>query len=145
MDPVTAHGLVEKRLSDTRKELLDQVEFVYQIDATDAERSRSQRHWDDMFDKLVAFQKKHGQYCLPDQTDDNHQDLYKWVRLQSGYRRTMDPYRAQRLGEIGFGIRGRTSKRSAGTLGFDSSNDTRSVLAQHLWLVLGTCNFSDGP
>lgn len=95
-------AFAEKRLTRERRKLLDRVNFVYQIDATDAKRSLFQRQWDEMLDKLVAFQVKHGPFRVPGTGDDGYKDLYWWVVSQKGQRRTMDPQRAQRLDNIGF-------------------------------------------
>jgi len=48
-----------------RKELLDEIGFVWKFDDTDAAKSHNQRQWNEMFCLLVDYKKKHGHVSVP--------------------------------------------------------------------------------
>jgi hypothetical protein len=102
-------------LRQDRKELLDDVGFVWKIDTADAKQSLRQRKWDDMFAHLVEYKRLHDHVNVPQnykgECDNDNGDgdgeflfLGEWVSHQRKQHRRglLDPRRVERLLEIGF-------------------------------------------
>jgi hypothetical protein len=88
-------------LKKDRKELLDELGFVWRIDKADANASLTQRKWDEMFDRLVEYKQINGHVNVP--LSFQKWGLGRWVvnRLAEGRNGQLDPRRAKRLVAIG--------------------------------------------
>jgi hypothetical protein len=64
-----------------RKERLETIGFVFTIDYQDLKSSLQQRNWDEMFHRLLDFQKTHGHCQVPIRYKADTQ-LGIWVRYQ---------------------------------------------------------------
>lgn len=97
---------LEGSFQDERKKALDEIYFVWKIEAngTDLESSVNQRQWDEMFDKLVQFKQIHG-HCRArgKNTPGCDRVLSMWVGTQLVFHRkeTLNPQRCERLNSIG--------------------------------------------
>jgi hypothetical protein len=89
------------RMTDDRKELLDEIGVVWKISSPDANADRLQRRWDGMFHKLVEYREIHGNCNVP-KTWDNDSSLGRWVQKQRVIRQSMDASRVERLDSVGF-------------------------------------------
>jgi Helicase associated domain len=92
----------EGRIPEKRKELLDDIGFVWQVDVAD-ESSRNQQQWEAIFDRLVEF-KEANDHCRVPRTSSEDPELGRWAHSQRQYAidQTIDPRRARRLDTIGF-------------------------------------------
>ena len=92
----------EGRIPEKRKELLDEIGFVWQVDVAD-ESSRNQKQWEAIFDRLVKF-KEANDHCRVPRTYAEDPELGQWAhsQRQRAMDQALDPRRAQRLDTIGF-------------------------------------------
>jgi hypothetical protein len=64
---------VEKRLTQERKQKLDEIGFVWSLRA-----KRIEDHWDEMFKQLLNYKEQHGDCLVPSRFKGNLK-LSKWV------------------------------------------------------------------
>jgi ABC-type sulfate transport system substrate-binding protein len=69
----------EERIQENRKQSLEDLGFVWKDDPYDAESSLYQRHWDEMFERLVRFKESHGRTQVKVLQD---RELGHWVQAQ---------------------------------------------------------------
>jgi hypothetical protein len=69
----------EERIQENRQKSLADLGFVWKDDPYDAESSLYQRHWDEMFERLVRFKKSHGHTQVKVLQD---RELGHWVQAQ---------------------------------------------------------------
>jgi hypothetical protein len=96
-------ALTDSILKEERKQLLDDLGFVWEIDHYDVDRSLRARQWEEMYNKLQAFKEIHGHCQIPaNYTHD--QTLGKWARNQRVFEKTgrLDESRFERLDVVGF-------------------------------------------
>jgi hypothetical protein len=91
----------QETLRQDRKDLLDNVGFVWWVGKADA-ASLTRRKWDKMFERLCEFKQSNGHANVPQSL--KKWGLGSWVSKQRAERRNgqLDPQRSQRLLEIGF-------------------------------------------
>ena len=91
----------QKTLKKNRKDLLDELGFVYRIDAADPDASRSQREWDDMFQRLLEFKDEFGHVNV--HRSYRKAGLGNWMSVQRANARNgiLDPRRKVRLEAAG--------------------------------------------
>jgi hypothetical protein len=85
---------MEGRVSEDRIQRLDELGFVWEIDAT---------AWEKMFAELVVYKKSHGSCNVPNVWPENRK-LGHWVLTQRASRRKreLSKERIRRLNTIGF-------------------------------------------
>eukprot|EP00978_Attheya_sp_CCMP212_P048868 scaffold586586_cov114-Attheya_sp.AAC.1 len=91
-------------LKEDRKQLLNDLGFVWEIDHYDVDTSLRARQWQEMYTKFRAFKETHGHHC---QIPVNYKDdpaLGKWARNQRASERTgrLDETRFERLDALCF-------------------------------------------
>jgi hypothetical protein len=69
----------QERIQEKRKKCLEDIGFVWKIDPYDAESGLYQRHWDEMFERLVRFKESHGHSQVKVLQDPA---LGHWVQVQ---------------------------------------------------------------
>jgi hypothetical protein len=69
----------EERIQENRKQSLEDLGFVWKDNPYDAESSLYQRHWDEMFERLVRFKESHGHTQVKVLQD---RELGQWVQTQ---------------------------------------------------------------
>jgi hypothetical protein len=69
----------EERIQENRKQFLEDLGFVWNVDPYDAESGLYQRHWDEMFERLVRFKESHGHTQVKVLQDP---ELGRWVQTQ---------------------------------------------------------------
>lgn len=86
----------EGTLLPTRQQRLDDIGFIWKGDNHD-------RRWRQQYDKLVAYQKKHGHCDVPCHWSKDRR-LGHWISIQRIFRRkgSLNPERIQLLDQIGF-------------------------------------------
>jgi hypothetical protein len=90
----------EERIQENRKKSLEDLGFVWKDDPYDAESSLYQRHWDEMFERLVRFKESHGHTRVKALQD---RELGRWVQDQRRlYKTRLYAERKQRLDSIEF-------------------------------------------
>ena len=92
---------LEKRLSQERKELLDNLDFVWKVDKADANASHTQAKWDEMFQHLLEFKAEYGHVHV--NRGFSKWGLGNWVSIQrtEGRKGRLDPRRARLLKDVG--------------------------------------------
>ena len=95
------HMFKKNELGSDRRDLLDEIEFVWSVDYYDSEKSFEGKHWEDMYKKLVVFRER-GHCDVPIDYEDDV--LAKWVRTQrrSLSSKWLHASRKAKLDEIGF-------------------------------------------
>jgi hypothetical protein len=53
------------RMPEDRKQLLDELGFVWKVDKADADASLSQREWDEQLDRITQFKEQYGHCDVP--------------------------------------------------------------------------------
>ena len=53
------------RLPEDRKQLLDELGFVWKVDKADADASLNQREWDEQLDRIIQFKEQYGHCDVP--------------------------------------------------------------------------------
>lgn len=93
----------EGTLSPERKEMLDQLDFVWRIDPADPQKSLTQRAWRTNFDRLRQFRAEHG-HCRVPQKYKSDSELGTWVSVQRAAEREgwLDSRRRHALQRVGF-------------------------------------------
>eukprot|EP00978_Attheya_sp_CCMP212_P000327 scaffold660_cov57-Attheya_sp.AAC.3 len=96
-------ALTDGTLKEDRKQLLDNLSFVWEIDHYDVDRSLRARQWEDMYMKLQAFKKANGHCRIPAIYKDDP-TLGKWARNQRSFEKSgrLDETRFERLDVVGF-------------------------------------------
>jgi hypothetical protein len=91
----------ENRLPSDRKELLDDLGFVWKIDIHDADASTNQQEWDRQFEKLMQFKADHRNSDVP--RTFTRWGLGLWLQRQKYLERKgrLDDQRKQRLASVG--------------------------------------------
>eukprot|EP00978_Attheya_sp_CCMP212_P048474 scaffold526698_cov98-Attheya_sp.AAC.1 len=74
-------ALTDGILKDDRKQLLDDLGFVWKIDHYDVDTSLRARQWEEMYNKMQAFKETHGHCQIPVNYKDDP-TLGKWARNQ---------------------------------------------------------------
>eukprot|EP00548_Thalassiothrix_antarctica_P009820 CAMPEP_0194159868 /NCGR_PEP_ID=MMETSP0152-20130528/78070_1 /TAXON_ID=1049557 /ORGANISM="Thalassiothrix antarctica, Strain L6-D1" /LENGTH=466 /DNA_ID=CAMNT_0038869493 /DNA_START=134 /DNA_END=1534 /DNA_ORIENTATION=- len=93
---------------DKRIKMLENIGFVWKVDAYSAIASLSQRHWDEMFEELSRFKDENGHSQVPvNNTPDRYNEkLGTWVSMQRMLHRqghvSLTPERKKRIESIGF-------------------------------------------
>jgi hypothetical protein len=89
-----------------RKEKLENIGFVFEIDIYDAEASQNQKVWDAMFLKLSRYKDEYGNCDIPvvDEDDAEKYSLGNWARHQRSLysRGKLAEPRYERLDALGF-------------------------------------------
>jgi hypothetical protein len=90
-------------MKDDRKQLLDDLGFVWKIDNYDTDTSLRARQWEDMYKKMRDFKETHGHCKIPVHYKDDPR-LGKWVRNQRAFEKSgeLDETRFERLDVLGF-------------------------------------------
>lgn len=90
-------------LRDDHYKKLNQIGFVFTIDFYNAETSKHQQLWDNMFERLCGYKRVHGNCEVPTQYDED-QELGTWTANQRKLYRQgrIEENRFQRLDKIGF-------------------------------------------
>jgi hypothetical protein len=96
-------ALTDGILKEDRKQLLDDLGFVWKIDHYDVDTSLRARQWEEMYNKMQAFKETHGHCQIPVNYKDDP-TLGKWARNQRAFERTgrLDETRFERLDVLGF-------------------------------------------
>jgi hypothetical protein len=96
-------ALIDGTLKNERKQLLDDLGFVWEIDNYDVDRSLRARQWEEMYNKLQAFKKTNGHCRIPAIYKDDP-TLGKWARNQRSFEKSgrLDESRFERLDVVGF-------------------------------------------
>eukprot|EP00978_Attheya_sp_CCMP212_P002082 scaffold4310_cov42-Attheya_sp.AAC.1 len=96
-------ALSEGILKKERKQLLDDLGFVWEIDHYDVDRSLRARQWEELYKKMLVFKKSHGHCRIPANFKDDPA-LGKWARNQRVFEKTgrLDESRFERLDIVGF-------------------------------------------
>jgi hypothetical protein len=86
---------------------LEEIGFVWKIDHYDAETSLHQRHWDELFERLVRYKELKGHTQVKSGSwDDDDPELGRWVHMQRSFYHKKERYltaeRKQRLDSIDF-------------------------------------------
>jgi hypothetical protein len=95
---------VEGMMLDDRRELLDNLGFVWKMRNEDIKDGLNERHWNDKLERLVEFKRIHGHCCVPIHYMKDLR-LAGWVREQRCAHASepgMDPCLLERLESIGF-------------------------------------------
>jgi hypothetical protein len=87
--------------------LLEEIGFVWKIDHYDAETSLHQRHWDEIFERLVRYKDLIGHTQVKSNgRNDDDPELGQWVHMQRNFYHKKENFltaeRKQRLDSIGF-------------------------------------------
>ncbi|MDB4122492.1 helicase associated domain-containing protein [Octadecabacter sp.] len=82
-----------ERLSPERKQLLDDMGFVWSI---------IEEKWEEAFNKLVQFKEAVGDCKVPQRQEIDGFKLGQWVTVQRTTKDHMSPERKQRLDDVGF-------------------------------------------
>jgi hypothetical protein len=92
----------EGRMTPTRFQLLEDIDFVWHVDFADPEASLTQRQWDEMYKRLLDFKETNGHPNVPQSF--THWGLGTWVTTQRSEARNgfMDPRRADKLNAVAF-------------------------------------------
>eukprot|EP00978_Attheya_sp_CCMP212_P014598 scaffold37308_cov49-Attheya_sp.AAC.1 len=96
-------ALRDSILKEERKQLLDDLGFVWKIDHYDVDRSLRARQWEEMYKKLQGFKEIHGHCQVPANSKDEL-TLGQWVRNQRVFEKTgrLDETRFEQLDVVGF-------------------------------------------
>jgi hypothetical protein len=91
----------ENRMLEDRKQLLDELEFVWKVDKADADASLSQREWDEQLDRIIQFKEQYGHCDVPRSFTKGR--LGSWLCLQRAEARKgqLDTRRVHKLLSIG--------------------------------------------
>jgi hypothetical protein len=91
----------EERMPSDRFQLLEDIDFVWEVDSGDPEASLTQRQWDEMYQHLVEFKENNG-HPNPPSTFPTY-GLGNWVVKQrmEGRKGFLDHRRAKKLNAIG--------------------------------------------
>jgi hypothetical protein len=91
----------EGRMRPDRFQLLEDTDFVWEVDSFDPEASLRQRQWDEMYQHLVEFKETNGHPNVP--FSFSQWGLGAWVHTQRKKARSggMEDQRLQRMMEIG--------------------------------------------
>jgi len=96
-------------MKEDRRDKLESIGIVWKVDTGNSEKSLKQRHWDAMFDLLVAFKREHGHCRVPfyESSGGRHwrghdSRLGTWVKRQRETRQRINPHRIERLNKLGF-------------------------------------------
>jgi hypothetical protein len=101
----------EGNMRSDRKQLLEDIEFVWKVDCADPEASLHQRQWDEMYQHLVDFKETHGHPDVP--RSFKKWRLGAWIDTQRREARKgfLDPRRVGKLNAICFTWDGRDEQR----------------------------------
>jgi hypothetical protein len=64
-------------MKQDRKDLLDELEFVWCVDIAD----NNDKNWQQQYEKMVEFKRKNGHCCVP-KSYSQDKSLYRWVHKQ---------------------------------------------------------------
>jgi hypothetical protein len=91
----------ENGMREDRKQLLDELGFVWKVDKADADASLSQREWDEQLDRIVQFKEQYGHCYVP--RSFTKWGLGSWLTVQRAEARKgqLDTRRAYKLLSVG--------------------------------------------
>jgi hypothetical protein len=89
------------RMPEDRKQLLDELGFVWKVDKADADASLSQREWDEQLDRIIKFKEQYGHCDVP--RSFTKWRLGSWLCVQRAEARKgqLDTRRVDKLLSIG--------------------------------------------
>lgn len=92
-------------LSPNRKQLLDDIGFVWRVEAKQARADLYQRQWDQHYELLCQYKQVHGHVNVSSDGEDSDK-LGLWVvnQKESARRGSLNPVRAERLLSIGLSL-----------------------------------------
>ena len=90
----------KNKLRQDRKELLDELGFVWKVESRAARMSKK---WDDQHEKLVEFKRKNG-HCIVPRPHEDDKAFGRWVNRQRCYhtKNIIRQDRKELLDELGF-------------------------------------------
>ena len=92
------------KLTQDRKDKLDEIGFVWKVDRTTAARVIAEdKKWHQQYKRLVEFKRKNG-HCIVPQGYEQEKYLGNWVASQRAFHTSnrLRQYRKYKLDEIGF-------------------------------------------
>jgi hypothetical protein len=91
----------ENTMPEDRKQLLDELGFVWKVDKADPDASLSQREWDEQLDRIIEFNDQYGHCDVP--RSFTKWGLGSWLCVQRAAARKgqLDTRRAHKLLSIG--------------------------------------------
>jgi hypothetical protein len=95
------HNNAEKAMPEDRKQLLDELGFVWKVDNFDADASLSQREWNEQLDRIIEFREQYGHCDVP--YNFTKWRLGSWLSLQKTDARKgrLDTRRIHKLLSVG--------------------------------------------
>jgi len=70
----------KNELKSDRRDLLEEIDFVWSVDHYDTEKSLRAKHWEGMYEELVVFKTNEGHCKVPH--NHNNGGLARWVQKQ---------------------------------------------------------------
>ena len=94
----------QKKMKQNRKDLLDEIEFVWKVEVADNKNTNvDDLKWDQQYERLVEFQRNNGHSIVPKRYKPD-KVLANWVACQRAFhhKHTMRQHRKERLDAVGF-------------------------------------------